>query len=129
MISTCRGVRLNSLNMLRVRLYGRGSWSCRPQLYAICRQAQKSGGEGVKIPAQIGRQPAEHAKPALARLALEPLRRHFGDRPAQPVAFHQKLDAVTEAAVGLDYDASDQPPREQAKAVAGVMRRQPGEMI
>src|SRR6185312_9522454 len=120
---TCRGVRSSRL-MRRALL-----WSCRAQLYAICRQAQKRGGKGVPVPAQIGGQPAEHAETGLPLPALEPPGRDLGDRPAEPVALHQQLDRIAKAAVRFDDDAADDPAREQAEAAAGIVRRQAGEVV
>src|SRR5262245_2258599 len=61
--------------------------------------------------------------------ALEPAGRHLADTPAEAVALHQQLDAVTEATVRLDWNLGCGAVRKKAKAIAGVMRRQARQMI
>src|SRR5713226_8629539 len=108
--------------------------SCGSRWRALERHAggsapQKRGGKSINIPAQIGRKPLHHAEPAFAVLALEPTHRHVCDRPTEPMRFHQELDAVAEALIGLDRDAVDDAPREQAKSVAGIRGRQAREVM
>jgi len=45
------------------------------------------------------------------------------------MTFYHQLDAVAEAAIRLDHDLVQHPPREQAKAVAGIPCRQSAEMM
>src|SRR5262245_15684916 len=91
--------------------------------HEICRR------ERISVPAKIARQPFYHLEPAGPMRALEPAGRHLADAPAEPVTFHQELDAITESAIGLDCDLVNHSAREQPKAVAGVVRRQTGEMV
>src|SRR6478672_870526 len=108
-----------------------GPWASSPRLlqrHAARRAAQERGGEGVAIPAQIRGKPAQNLKARSAVGPLDPRYRHLGDGPAQAMRLHQELDAVAETLARLDRDALDRAAREQAKAVAGVRRRQPGEM-
>src|SRR6516164_7268278 len=60
------------------------------------RPPQEGGGEGVAVPAQIGRQPLENLEAAFAALALDPRHRHLPDRPTEAMGLHQQLDAVAE---------------------------------
>src|SRR5262249_38271236 len=78
--------------------------------------------ERIRVPAKIRGQPSYPLDPAGPMRALEPARWPLTDAPAEPVAFHQELDAVTESAIGLDCDLVNHSAREQPKAVAGVMR-------
>jgi len=55
-----------------------------------------------------------------------PLRRDFGDRPAESMAFDQQFDAVTKTTIGFDRDLIEDAAREQAETVGGVSRRQAG---
>src|SRR5262249_32627972 len=89
------------------------------------RAAQAGGGEGVAVPAQIGRQPLEDPEAAFAALAFDPRHRHLRDRPTEAMGFHQELDAVAETLARLDLNPVDHPAREHAKAVAGVGGREP----
>src|SRR6266540_5823014 len=66
------------------------------------RAPQKGGGEGVKVPAQISRQPPQHLEAGAAVLALDPRNRHFRDLPAEAMRLHQQLYAVAETFAGLD---------------------------
>src|SRR5262249_24288276 len=91
--------------------------------HEICRR------ERISVPAKIARQPFYHLEPAGPMRALEPAGRHLADAPAEPVTFHQELDAITESAIGLDCDLVNHSAREQPKAVAGVVRRQTGDMV
>src|SRR5262245_21477946 len=61
--------------------------------------------------------------------ALEPAGRHLADTPAETVALHQQLDAVTEATVRLDWNLGCGAARKKAKAIAGIMRRQARQVI
>jgi hypothetical protein len=56
--------------------------------------AQKGRCEGGTIPAQTGRQPFQHAKPAGAVLAFKPTRSKLADAPAKPVRLYQQFNAV-----------------------------------
>ena len=58
-----------------------------------------------------------------------PLRRDFGDRPAESMAFDQQFDAVTKTTIGFDRDLIEDAAREQAETVGGVSRRQAGWII
>src|SRR5262249_31214499 len=84
------------------------------------RPPQEGGGEGIAVPAQIGRQPLENPEAAFAALALDPRHRYLRDPPAEAMGLHQKLDAVAETHLRLDFNPVDRPAREHAKAVAGV---------
>src|SRR5262249_7971421 len=95
----------------RVHVYrARGS-------HEICRR------ERISVPAKIRGQPPYPREPVGPMRALKPAPCHLTDPPAEPVAFHQELDAVTESTIGLDCDLVNHSSREQPKAVAGVMRR------
>src|SRR5207248_9875363 len=99
-----------------------------PQAHRFRRPAQIGRGEGVEIPAQIGRKPSQDPETALSMPPLDPAHRNLRDLPAESMRLHQQLDAVTEALIGLDGDALDDTPREQSKSVAGIARWQPGEV-
>src|SRR5262252_6818247 len=73
------------------------------------RAAQEGGGEGVAVPAQIGRQPLEDPEAAFAALAFDPRHRHLRDPPVEAMGLHQELDAVAEPRLGLDGDRVDHP--------------------
>src|SRR4029434_8546891 len=81
------------------------------------RAPQKGGGEGVKVPAQISRQPPQHLEAGAAVLALDPRHRHLRDLPAEAMRLHQQLDAVAETFARLDCNPLDRAAREQAKAI------------
>src|SRR6476646_3721422 len=85
---------------------------------------QVSRGKCVSVPTQIMGKPTYDLEAAGAVGAFEPARGHFADAPAKPMTLYQELNAVTEAAVGLDRDPVDRATREQAKTVAGIARRQ-----
>src|SRR5262245_61606605 len=57
--------------------------------HAARRAAQKGGGEGVKVPAHISRQPAQHLEAGAAVLALDPRHRHLRDLPAEAMRLHE----------------------------------------
>src|SRR5688572_4286784 len=99
------------------------------QRNAVRRRLQVRGLERVRVPLQVGREPFQHPKPALAGLALEPARRYLIDAPAQPVRLHEQLDAVGEPDRRLDLDAVEQAPRKQPESVARVVRRQLAEVM
>src|SRR5262249_51988982 len=101
----------------------------RPAAHGFRRSAQVARGKCVAIPAQVVRQPFDYLKPAGAVRALEPAGRHLADAPAETMALHQQLDAVTEAALRLDWNLVRDAMRKKAEAVAGVMRRQACQMI
>lgn len=60
---------------------------------------------------------------------LEPAGRHLADPPAETMALHQQLDAVTEAALRLDWNLGCDAARKKAETVAGVVGRQGRQMI
>src|SRR6478609_784126 len=97
--------------------------------YALRRPSQIGRRESVYVPAQIVRKPLYHLETAGAVSALEPACGDFSNLPAQPMALYQQLDAVAEAAIGLDCDLVDDAAREQTKAVAGIVRRQAREIV
>ncbi|HEY6383246.1 MAG TPA: hypothetical protein VIY07_15760 [Pseudolabrys sp.] len=45
------------------------------------------------------------------------------------MTLHKQLDAVAEAAVGLDCDFIQCPAREEAKAITGIVRRHASDAV
>src|SRR5262245_41041534 len=93
------------------------------------RPAQVARGKCVAIPAQVIRQPIDNLEPAGAMRTLEPAGRYLADAPAETMALYQQLNAVTEAALRLDWNLGRGTVRKKTEAVAGVVRRQACQMI